>query len=676
MPSPMVSRARLAWLAGSLALLAACHDEDPSPQPAPVVPSQPLSTYSIGGSVVGSTGSLTLQNSVNASTASVPVPGAFTFATQIPQGASYAVVVTTPPTGQSCAVTNGSGTMSISNVTNIAVTCTTNGLSLGGVVSGLGAAKTLVLRAAADFTSGNITVTANGAFTFPVTFVPNAEYEVLVLTQPAGQTCTVLNGAGDFGNAAITNISVTCIDSSASNRNWQTAVNVATDADVRDVNGIRTPRVGVDAAGNSLAVWSADREGDQAVDILWSRKPAGGAWTMPARIPDWLPPIPDPAFREVRRDPVLFVAGNGNAVAAWRHGPRFLGFDVMASFYTPASGWSVPVFVWRKHDDMPSGAENLQISQDSAGNTLVVWEAIGQIWYNRHTPGSGWTYNGNIIAAGDIINPLSGIAHRPKLAQNAAGQAVAIWEQSGPIIPVTDYDLWSTRYDVTTDTWSVPQAVEEMSERIYGTSLVIDGAGAATAFWGQFDGGRTHVRTARLATNTWSAASNIETGNTQPTGFAMDPQAVIDGNGNIMAVWQQGDINQANFIAARYVAGTGWLAQRTIGQFVGSSSPIFSAEVAVAGNAAGHVVVVWARPGCLLPENVACPANANANEFNPVNGGWGAEEVIGTGEVILGEYFGDALTPAVAVAPSGNAVAVWDQDGALATDGIRSAVFE
>jgi hypothetical protein len=673
MPSSIVSRACLATcLVASLALLAACHGDDDAPDNNEVP--LPLPSSSIGGTVSGSTGALILQNDANASTANVAAAGPFTFATQITQGASYAVVVATPPNGQSCTVANGSGTMGTSAITNITVTCTTNPLSLGGVVSGLGAGKSVVLGVATDGGSGSVTVAANGAFAFPVNFLPNAEYEVFVMTQPVNQVCTVLNPAGAFASVSMTNIGVSCIDSSASNRNWQTAVNVSTDADVSDQNGIRTPRVGTDAAGNALAVWSADREGDAAIDILWSRKPAGGAWTTPAQIPDWFTPDPDPAIREWRRDPVLVVAPNGNAVVAWRQGPAHLGYHVMASFYTPAAGWGVPEYVWKKHDDMASGALDLQISQDSAGNTLVVWEASGQIWYNRHTPGAGWTHNGNLVAAGEIIGPLLGTSQRPKLAQNAAGQAVVTLEHT-ETFPVTDYDLWSTRYDVTTDDWSTPQAVEVMDGRIYGTSLVIDSAGAATAFWAQYDGERTHIRTSRLATNTWSAPSNLETGNTGPTGFAMDPHAVIDQNGNITAVWQQGDIDVADFIAARYVPGTGWLAQRPIGEYAGSSSQLFQTELAVAGNAAGHVVVVWTIAGCVLAENVLCPIDVRANEYNPVNGEWGAEEVIDKEAVFSGEIDGDATTPAVAVAPSGNAVAVWDQDNGM-TDGIRSAVFE
>ena len=81
-------------------------------------------------------------------------------------------------------------------------------------------------------------------------------------------------------------------------------------------------------------------------------------------------------------------------------------------------------------------------------------------------------------------------------------------------------------------------------------------------------------------------------------------------------------------------------------------------------------------PGCLLPENVACPIDVIANEYNPANGNWGAEEVIDKEEDLPAAWDGNASTPHVAVDAAGNAVAVWDQDGTLTTDGIRSSVFE
>ena len=49
--------------------------------------------------------------------------GAFTFPLQIANGSDYAVVVATQPAGQTCTVTNGTGTAS-GNVRDVTVTCT------------------------------------------------------------------------------------------------------------------------------------------------------------------------------------------------------------------------------------------------------------------------------------------------------------------------------------------------------------------------------------------------------------------------------------------------------------------------------------------------------------------------------------------------------------------------
>lgn len=648
-------------------------DDDPPPGLAPQIP-----TFSIGGTVTGNTGPLTLQNS-NGTQLNVAASGSFTFATRMISGASYNVTVAMPPTSQSCTVTNGSGTVPLSsNVTNINVVCTTNIYSVGGTVTGLGAGKSLVLHLGSDATSASHTITANGAFTFPVTLPNNADFFVVVLTQPANQICSVANGEADISGASVTNVAVTCINSSASARNWTTAANIATDSDVMDSNGIRTPRVAYDAAGNTLAVWDADIQGAAGSNIMWSRRPVGGAWTVPDKIPDWAPPPPDPALGLSLHDPVIAVAPDGNAVAAWRT-ISFMGAHVMASTYSPATGWATPVFLWRKHPDMPAGAVDLRIAADAAGNTLVVWAAAGVIFYNRHTPGSGWVDGATVEGAGRPVSTLIGPANDPEMALNSAGQAVAIWRQgidASPDLP-HDYDLWSSRYDMATDTWTAPQQLEDGDgTQFYGKSLVIDAGGTATALWSDFDGDRTHIRASRLVGNDWSPPSIVEAGNTSNTGFAIDPHAVVDGSGNVMVVWQQGDIAEANFVATRYVPGTVWGGQQIIGAYAGSSSVIFSTELMLAGNAAGHVVAVWTLPGCILAENVPCPTDVIANEYNPVNGNWGVEEVIDKEYDFAGEVDGNGSTPWVAVDSAGNAVAVWDQDGALTTDGIRSSVFE
>jgi uncharacterized protein (TIGR02145 family) len=81
------------------------------------------STYTVGGTVSGLTGTgLVLQNNGGDNLA-ISSNGAFTFATPLANGTGYAVTVLTQPSGQNCIITNGSGTISGANVTNVAVAC-------------------------------------------------------------------------------------------------------------------------------------------------------------------------------------------------------------------------------------------------------------------------------------------------------------------------------------------------------------------------------------------------------------------------------------------------------------------------------------------------------------------------------------------------------------------------
>ncbi len=62
----------------------------------------------------------------------------------------------------------------------------------------------------ADNGGDNLTVSANGSFTFATKLVSGAAYAVTVKTNPSGQTCSVANGSGTIGSANVTNVAVTC----------------------------------------------------------------------------------------------------------------------------------------------------------------------------------------------------------------------------------------------------------------------------------------------------------------------------------------------------------------------------------------------------------------------------------------------------------------------------------
>lgn len=191
-----------AILLGSLALaLSACGGSSSSDS------SSSASSYTVGGSVSGLTGSLQLEDNGGES---ITVTGSnFTFPTGQSNGSAYAVTIQTQPTGQQCTVANGSGSVGSSNVTSVSVSCTTlpTSFSVGGTVSGLSQGTSLVLN---NIGGSSQTVSTNGSFSVASSANTGTNYSVSVATQPTGENCSVSNGAGTVGTANVANISVSC----------------------------------------------------------------------------------------------------------------------------------------------------------------------------------------------------------------------------------------------------------------------------------------------------------------------------------------------------------------------------------------------------------------------------------------------------------------------------------
>jgi fibronectin type 3 domain-containing protein len=79
--------------------------------------------------------------------------------------------------------------------------------TVGGTVTGLTDQLTLQNNAADD-----LVIAADGAFEFATPVTNGADYAVTVSAQPAGQMCSITNGAGTIASASVNDIAVTCVD--------------------------------------------------------------------------------------------------------------------------------------------------------------------------------------------------------------------------------------------------------------------------------------------------------------------------------------------------------------------------------------------------------------------------------------------------------------------------------
>ncbi|MFC1855323.1 SBBP repeat-containing protein [Thermodesulfobacteriota bacterium] len=162
------------------------------------------SSYTVGGTVTGLTGTVVLQlNGGNDLT--ITEDGEFTFPTGLDFGDTYIVTVLTQPDEQICTLLSRNGTIAGANVTDVTATCSASAYTVGGTVTGLTGTVVLQINGADD-----LTITSNGAFTFPTPLAEGSNYHVSVLTQPTEQTCTLSSRNGEISGANVTDVTATC----------------------------------------------------------------------------------------------------------------------------------------------------------------------------------------------------------------------------------------------------------------------------------------------------------------------------------------------------------------------------------------------------------------------------------------------------------------------------------
>jgi hypothetical protein len=146
----------------------------------------------LSGSISGLTkDGLVLINTNTGEKLSVPInSSSFIFTKLASTDEQFNVIVDTQPANAKCTASNNTGKANVYTAYYIAITCTNDPYTLGGVVYGLKSSG-LILTNGPD----TVGVLPNGgadvSYTFPTKVANGSPFGVTVLSQPAGQTCTV-----------------------------------------------------------------------------------------------------------------------------------------------------------------------------------------------------------------------------------------------------------------------------------------------------------------------------------------------------------------------------------------------------------------------------------------------------------------------------------------------------
>ena len=380
-----------------------------------------------------------------------------------------------------------------------------------------------------------------------------------------------------------------------------------------------SPQVAVDPSRNAVAVWY---QWDGIYCNIWSNRYVAGIGWGTAELIEM--------YDGDAGGPQVVIDPGGNAIAVWIQSDGTRG-SIWSNRYVAGTGWGTAELI---ETDSAGDALLPQVAVDGSGNVVAIWYQDDgtrfNIWSNRYVAGTGWG------VAELIETDNAGHALYPQVAVDVSGNAVAVWHQYDG----TTYNIWSNRYVAGTG-WGMAELIEtDNAGHAYYPQVAADASGNAVAVWEQHDGTRNNIWSNRYVAGTgWGTAELIETNEDS----AEHPQVAVDPSGNAVAVWYQYDGTRNNIWSNRYVAETGWGTSELIETNNGGDA--YDPQVAV--DPGGNAVAVWEQSDGIRD-------NIWSNRY-VAGTGWAAPELIETDD-------GDAEHPQLAVDPSGNAVAVWQQN--------------
>jgi 6-phosphogluconolactonase (cycloisomerase 2 family) len=212
--------------------------------------------YTVGGVVGGLSGSGLVLQTNGGNNVAVAGSGPYTLAT-LASGSNYTVTVMTQPINpaQTCTVANDAGVIGAANVTNVAISCTTNSYTIGGAVTGLSGSGLVVQTNGAN----NVSVSTPGTYTL-ATLPSGSNFNVTVLTQPTNpsQTCVVSDGSGTVTSANFALVAISCT---------RIGHAVGRYAFVSDYNADTVTALAIDSITGNLAVINSAPSGVQPYAI-------------------------------------------------------------------------------------------------------------------------------------------------------------------------------------------------------------------------------------------------------------------------------------------------------------------------------------------------------------------------------------------------------------------------
>lgn len=251
------------------------------------------------------------------------------------------------------------------------------------------------------------------------------------------------------------------------------------------------PDVGVNAAGQGVAVWAEQQDGGSYVVKAVRFDPAAG-WGTPVTLSK------AGAASAQGGVPRVAIGRNGNIVAVWKQ-PANAGLATIDSAYYDAASarWTATTSL----QTAPADVELPIPAIGATGNASVLWNikyATGQtavgVEHARYDAGTkAWEQPLSLMASTDRTHVIAGL----QLAVDGSDNVFASFKFVTPSRSL----IYVNRLDTATRQWSMAE-FDTVNNAPLGVQLGVDNAGNATLLWMRHNGGLDVLQGVRYQAST------------------------------------------------------------------------------------------------------------------------------------------------------------------------------
>lgn len=323
----------------------------------------------------------------------------------------------------------------------------------------------------------------------------------------------------------------------------------------------------------------------------------------------------------------------GNITAAWLENGNFGTMSEAAYYATQTGAWTVPTVI----DQDNGSVTEPRLVVDQFGIVTAAWlEYLGGSYQVQAARFDGTTWTSPVTLDNGTQSPHAYLFFAPIMVVDNAGNVTVLWiEQPGSMNMVQ-----VARFANGTWTTSPTTLGSNMNANV-SPSLVVDGQGNVTALWLEQQGSTYAVQAARCSNGTWGAITTLD--GATPNAYGNTTlKMIVDALGNVTATWLE-HVGSALAIEVARFSANSWTPAAILDN---NGTPNASSSASLVVDSLGNVTAAWL-------ENTIAGTVAEASYYAIQTGTWT------TPPTIIDQDNAAAIQPQLIVDQSGIVTAVW-----------------